>query len=237
MSEARVLPFRRPEKTAGKPARSLEEELFAFVSAVEAGALDEGWRLSAREYLGLPIEERSEEFKKKYLSDPDVLLVICGLLRDQRDVSPAEVVIETEMIYRWLSAPRRLEDVRRDYFRSIASGEKRASGRGRSFLYDEHDYFLAETAFLAGGACRQLGRYAEAARWLDRAEAGYRHVTKLGQSQEAGLANVAYTRLALRYDMRHPEDVLDLLPSLIRNVEEIKLEGLLVKCRLLEASA
>jgi tetratricopeptide (TPR) repeat protein len=211
-----------------------EREVF---SAFQAGAFDEQGRRAAAEYFAVPLGQRTAGFTAKYLSDPNVLSAICGLLRDMCDVSPSVVAAETELIYRWLSAPHRTEDVQRAYFRRIASGEKRASGRGRSFLDDEHDYFLAETAFLAAWACRRLGRYADAGCWLDRAEAGYRHVTVLAQAREIGLANVAYHRLGLRYDMRHPEEVLDLLPSLIRSVEELKLEGLLIKCRLVEALA
>jgi tetratricopeptide (TPR) repeat protein len=100
-------------------------------------------------------------------------------------------------------------------------------------LFDERDYFLGEFAFLVGCACRVLGKRDEAFRWLDRAEAGFRHTV----NPEAGLANVAYTKLALRYEMGRYEDVLDLISSLVVSFERLGMGTDVAKCGLLKAMA
>src|SRR5262249_32805390 len=83
-----------------------------------------------------------------------------------------------------------------------------------------------------GGANRHLGKREETERWLDCADASFRHTI----NSAPGLANVAYYRLALRYDQHRYEDVLELLPSLVRSFEQLDMKRELVKCRFLEAA-
>ncbi len=190
-------------------------------------------RFKVERYLATPAEGRSEEFQKNHLSDPEVLLSICGMLRDQKDVSPATVAKEASAIYRWLARYDRGKSIR-ERFGLILSGEKRDPSRSRDYFFgDELEYFLGEAAFLAGTCFRHLGQRAEALSWLDRAEAGFQHTA----NSAAGLANVAYARLALRFEMGRYEDVLDLLPSLLRRYEELSMRREMAKCRLLEAMA
>jgi len=98
-------------------------------------------------------------------------------------------------------------------------------------LFDERDYFLGEFGLLAGIASRHLGRRDEACLWLDRAEAGFRHT----MNPAPGLANVAYARLALRFEMGRYQDVLELTPSLEASFARLRMGLERSKCRLLRA--
>jgi tetratricopeptide (TPR) repeat protein len=165
-------------------------------------------RLEAIDYLAIPLTERSESDRERVLGSPDVLMAIVSMLRGSRDLSPATVLHDSTDIYQWISRP------------NCELG-----------LFDERDYFLGEMALLAGGACRQLGQREEAFLWLDRAEAGFRHT----MNPAPGLANVAYARIALRFEMGRYQDVLELTPSLEASFTKLRMDVEAVKCRLLLA--
>ncbi|SRR6266542_2884795 len=158
----------------------------------------------ARDYLTTPANQRAAT------SNPDVLSAICRLLREQRDSNPRMVAEESSAIYRMIRACTEPLGV-----------------------FDEKDYFLGESAFIAGNACRLIGLREEALRWLDRAEAGFRHTVNPGP----GLSNVAYARLALRFEMGQYEDVLELIPSVSASFEKLEMDIDLAKSRLLQGMA
>lgn len=164
--------------------------------------------VEARAFLSIPREEKSDSDRQEFLGSPDVLLAICARLRQSRDVSPTMVFDQASDIYQWISRP------------NCDLG-----------LFDERDYFLGEVALLAGATCRQLGRREEAFLWLDRAEAGFRHT----MNPAPGLANVAYARLALRFEMGRYSDVLELAPSLEGSFSKLGMRTERAKCTLLRA--
>ncbi len=164
--------------------------------------------LRARDFLAIPVDQRTDADRQNFLGSPDILLSICSLLRRNRDLAPAAVLTEASGIYRWISRP------------SCDLG-----------LFDERDYFLGETALVAGGAARLLGKREEAFLWLDRAEAGFRHT----MNPAPGLANVAYARLALRFEMGRLQDVVELTPSLEASFTKLHMDIEATKCRLLLA--
>lgn len=163
---------------------------------------------AAREYLSVSLRERSDEDRQASLGSPDVIMAICSQLRQKRDLSPANVASEAADLYRWVS--------RAEF---------------KLGLFDERDYFLGEAALLAGSACRQLGQREEALLWLDRAEAGFRHT----MNPAPGLSNVAYARLAIRFEMGRYNDVLELIPSLETSFVKLRMHLEAAKCRLLLA--
>lgn len=165
--------------------------------------------LSAVDFLAIPMEGRSDADRQRFLGSPDVLLAICLVLKRNRDLSPRVVLGQAVDIYRWISRP------------NCDLG-----------LFDERDYFLGETALIAGGVCRQLGGREDAFLWLDRAEAGFRHT----MNPAPGLANVAYARLALRFEMGRYQDVMELAPSLEASFTKLRMEVEAAKCRLLLAT-
>ena len=165
------------------------------------------FRQTAERYLQTPPTDRSEEFASECFSRPEVLLAVCSKLRDLSDISPATVANEAERLYCWL----------------LRSG--RSIG-----IFDEPDYLLGESASLAGGACRLLGKREEAELWFDRAEAGFRHTV----NPTPLLAGLAYSRLTLHYDRRLYDRIFELLPSLCASFEKLGMRRELLKCRFLE---
>jgi tetratricopeptide (TPR) repeat protein len=163
---------------------------------------------AARGYLDIPSDVRSDDDRQEFLGSPDILLAICSILRRQRDLAPVMVLEQASEIYQWISQTE------------FDLG-----------LFDERDYFLGETGLLAGIAARHLGRRDEAFLWLDRAEAGFRHT----MNPAPGLANVAYARLALRFEMGRYQDVLELAPSLETSFAKLRMGVEGAKCRLLRA--
>lgn len=164
---------------------------------------------AARSYLETAVEDRSAP-TSQVLSNPDILWHVCLLLRDLWETSPARVAEEASCLYAWVANP------------------EHAFG-----LFDERDYFLGETALIAGTAYRFVGRLDEAERWLDRADAGFRHTVNPAPL----LANVAYARLSARYVAGEYPYVLELLPSLAASFRKLRMELEAAKCRFLEAKA
>lgn len=162
--------------------------------------------LEALDYLAIRFDERTNADRERFLSNPDILLSLCAVLR--RDAAPAVVERETREIYEWIARP------------GFSLG-----------VFDERDYALGEFALLASGASRVLGKREEALLWLDRAEAGFRHT----MNPAPGLANVAYSRLALRFEMGRYQHVLELAPSLESSFRKLRMEVEGAKCALLLA--
>jgi tetratricopeptide (TPR) repeat protein len=169
-------------------------------------------RKEASERAGLFLRtlrgERTKEFVDAALGDGDVMTSILSSLWGLMNTSPSVVADEAPSIYRWLS------------------------GRPeRDFFFDERDFFLGESALLAAGSLRLVGERDETERWLDRADAGFRHTV----APAAHLARVSYIRLTLRYDTRRHEEVLELSPSVALTFQKLGMRNDLSKCRFLEA--
>src|SRR5262245_39852239 len=118
-------------------ARILQFPGRASVRKTPADAL-----VAAREYLSRSVEERHSDTAEGTYRDLDVLLAICGVLRERCNANPAEVFAEAARIFAWLTT------------------------QGRSFGYfDERDFFLGESALLAASASRLLGDRSETDLW------------------------------------------------------------------------
>ena len=188
---------------------SSNARVLRFPSRVRPAQLSpEEANAAAQAYLDVPLDQRTSQLRSVSLSNADVLTAICRLLRGLCETVPAVVATEAADVNRWLNS----------------SGCKVG-------LFDERDYFLGETALLAGSVCRQLGRREDAFRWLDRAEAGFRHTV----NGAPGMANIAYARFALRFEMGRYEDVIDLVPSLASSFQKLGLPIEASKCFLLMA--
>ncbi len=162
----------------------------------------------ARTFLQLSEVDRSEHEVDQAYSDGDVVTSLFSQLWERMNTSPSGVAEESPRIYKWISA--------------------KSAG---AFFFDERDFFLGESALLAAGSFRLLGKRDETERWLDRADASFRHTV----APAAHLARVSYIRLTLRYDMRRHEEVLELVPSVALTFQKLGMEGDLAKCRFLEA--
>ena len=186
---------------------SLSAKILRFPSRPENAWLSpREAEVAACDYLAIPIEERTEKDRERFLSNPDVLLSLCAVLR--RDETPSVMEREAREVYEWIVRP------------GFSLG-----------VFDERDYALGEFALLASGASRLLGKREEALLWLDRAEAGFRHT----MNPAPGLASVAYSRLALRFEMGRYQHVLELAPSLESSFRKLRMEVEAAKCALLLA--
>jgi len=165
---------------------------------------------AADRVLGTPLDERRARANALHLEDPETLLALCGMIREGMTANPASAKDEAEFLYRFIESPRR-----------------------EIGLFDERDYFLGETALLAGMACRCLSRREEAWIWFDRAEAGFRHT----MNAPAELSRLSYQRLAERLEERQIDLVLELLPSLIESFKKLGMPEDALKCRFLEGLA
>ena len=170
---------------------------------------DAGIRAAER-VLATPMEERLEKSRVLHLDDPETLLALCGILRGRMHSAPASVFDEAEFLYRFVESPRR-----------------------EIGLFDERDYFLGETAMIAGGACRYLSRREDAWIWFERAEAGFRHT----MNAPGELSRLAYQRLAERFEERQLDLVIELLPSLVESFQKLGMAEDALKCRFLEGLA
>jgi tetratricopeptide (TPR) repeat protein len=165
---------------------------------------------AAERVLATPFEERIAKTRALHLEDPETLLALCGTLRSRMNSAPASVFEEAEFLYRFIESPRR-----------------------EIGLFDERDYFLGETALIAGGACRYLSRREEAWTWFERAEAGFRHT----MNAPGELSRLAYQRLAERFEERQLDLVIELLPSLVESFQKLGMSEDVLKCRFLEGLA
>ncbi|HEY1435109.1 MAG TPA: tetratricopeptide repeat protein [Thermoanaerobaculia bacterium] len=165
---------------------------------------------AAERVLSTPLPERAGKARTLHLEDPETLLALCGILRARLNATPASVYDEAEFLYRFIESPRR-----------------------EIGLFDERDYFLGETAMLAGTACRWLSRREETWIWFDRAEAGFRHT----MNAPGELSRLAYQRLAERFEERQLDLVIELLPSLVDSFQKLGMPEDVLKCRFLEGLA
>lgn len=164
--------------------------------------------------LEMPIADRLEKGSELHLDDPETLLPLLDTLRQRGPSVPAAVLEEATFLYEFLESlqPRYPID---------------------AFLLDEREYFLGETARLAGVVSRELSRREEARRWLDLAEGWF----LLTENASGNLSRVTYQRLALRTEERDFARVLELLPQLISSFQRLGMTEDALKARFLEAAA
>jgi tetratricopeptide (TPR) repeat protein len=161
----------------------------------------------ARAFLSLPISERTEGLSRRFLSEPTVLLAVCGSLSKNRNCLPAKAATESEAVYSWLS--------------------KHSAALG----LDDRSYFSGEIAFARAAALRHLGRYRESELWADRA------TTWFAQSLNPTpwCTKVEVLRAIALYDTHRHDEALNRMPQLLGDLERFEMVEDLQKCRLVHA--
>ena len=168
----------------------------------------EAARVGANRVLELSPADRRSRASELKLDDPEQLLAVCDLLWQRLENVPASVRADGEFFFEFLRTP------------------VRPIGK-----FDERDFFIGESALLAGAAARFLAFRDEARDWLERAETFF----VLVHSSGAQIARVAYQRLALRLEERQFEAVLELAPRWVDSFTKLGLPEDSLKCRFLEA--
>jgi len=167
-------------------------------------------RSAADRILAIPILERRRRVGDLGIENPEVLLLLCELLRKEVERFPANGRDEAEYFFEFLERPPR----------QVGS-------------FDEREYFLGEFALTAGAACRFLFRKEEARLWFARAEANF----VMAHNSSANIARLAYQRLALRVEERAFEEVLELAPLWAENFRRLGLSEEALKCSFLEGAS
>lgn len=163
---------------------------------------------AAKEYLELVRGEPSGESIPVDLRQPEVIFAVISLFKELLETAPAEVC-----------------EAATDLFKQV-QGSTEPLG-----LFDEKDYVCGELARFAGAACRAIGEYEKAERWFDRADAAYHNTVNPAPL----LASVAYARLAVRYETHRYDEVLDLIPTLLRTLTKLGMSSEALKARFVEA--
>jgi len=140
--------------------------------------------------------------------DPDVLLAVSAGLRERVEIEPAKVFDESVRLF------------------GLVSSSDRSVG-----FFDEKDYLLGEFSFIAAKSGRHIGKTEDSERWLDRAESFFRLVV----NSAPHLASTAYLRLALKYENRKFDDVLEHAPALAKTFDRLGMPSDAMKTRFLEA--
>jgi len=169
--------------------------------------------VAAARALETPLAERSGRQAELFLNDPETLLPLLECLRSRAENSPAEVLEETTFLYQYL------EHLEPSYPID-------------AFLLDEREYFLGETARIAGTVSRILARRDEARRWLDLSEGWF----LLTENAAGNLSKVSYQRLAVRMEERDFEGVATLAPQLIASFERLGMREDALKALFLQAA-
>ena len=134
-------------------------------------------RACLEHYITTNASDRTDELRQSFFSDARTLLAMVALLRLRRNATPHVVAELGSELFDWVQS-------------SGVQGCKK-----------ELIYLLADLSVLVGGCCRFIGDWHAAKAWLSRAEGLFQKTAR----PEAGLARVAYARLALlatHIDMR-----------------------------------
>ncbi len=161
-------------------------------------------------FLALPAEGRSNELNRRFLSDPAVLLAACVNLKGTVDKAPLFALREGVAVQEWLS----------ENWQAMPSPE-------------EATYFAAELSWLLAAAYRQCGRYRECQVWLDRLERAYEGIVGGEPLQARG----RYLRLAVLYDLRAYDEVVERMPALREAFAKLGMGKYVAKSRLLQGMA
>jgi tetratricopeptide (TPR) repeat protein len=129
-------------------------------------------------------------------------------LREEAEAEPRGVAIRSIALYRCLRGPA-------------------------IFASDLQSFFQGEAARLAGATLKTLGRYQDAARWLDKAEAHFLS----GADPDPQLARTVFLRLSILYSLTNVEAVLQDAPALELTFSRLGMEDDRVKCRILWATS
>ena len=147
-------------------------------------------------YITTNASDRTDELRQSFFSDARTLLAMVALLRLHRNAIPQVVAELGSELFDW-----------------IQSSGVQGSRMGQVCL-------LADLSLLVGSSCRFKGNWRAAKTWLSRAEGLFQKTAR----PEAGLARVAYARLALACDTHKHEEVLRRIQDLYSEFVDLGME-------------
>jgi len=151
------------------------------------------------------LSERPEGPGEVLMQSPEAVLQALFYLQEQAEATPQMVASSAVGIHRRLQV-----------------GEP-------EYPSDLRLFFLGDSARLAGGALKGVGRPEDASRWLDLAEEHFR----AGVNPQPYLARVMFLRLTLFYAVSRHDLVARAAPRLERTFADFGMQEDRVKCRIL----
>jgi tetratricopeptide (TPR) repeat protein len=159
--------------------------------------------------LQTPAADWTAEICQTFLGDRAVLLPVLSIMRIRVRTHSAFVHRQIQVMYDWL----------------LGNGAEEPSTETR--------LFLGWAAYVAGFASLDCGFFDECRGWIDRAA---RWLPNIDGSQEL-VARTQHLRLALAYETRRYEQVLQESPQLVETAKRLGLPDLVAKGRFVEAVA
>jgi len=160
-------------------------------------------------YMTTNASDRTDELRQSFFSDARTLLAMVASLRLRRNAAPHVVVELGSELFDW-----------------IQSSEVQGSQMEQIDL-------LADLSLLVGSSCRFKGDWRAAIAWLSKAEGLFQKTAR----PEAGLARVAYARLALAYDTHRHEEVLRGIQDLHSEFVALGMEEESAICRFVQGAS
>ncbi len=162
-----------------------------------------------RNFLRIPIRERSEDLKRRYLSDESVLLTVLSHLEVQRKSGSSEVGLETAALYEWI----------------FATG-------AQAGLEDELvEYLAASLALTTLGAKISAQHREDVPMWFDRVE---RHIDSCAGTTLLR-AHLDHRRVSNLYLDNDYVNALERIDPVIGRFQELRMNESAVKALFLKA--
>ncbi len=161
-----------------------------------------------RDFLSVPLEQRSKLLSARFLSDASVLISAISTLDRLVNTDPRTTLSWGRQLLEWVSRDQSLRD-------------------------HERSWFVCQLSVSIAGALRHLGHMNEAMNCLSRAESAF----DLSRLSPVLGTRFEYARLTLLYDRREYVELLGRLPTLVSKLERYGSGSELAKGRLLHACA
>jgi tetratricopeptide (TPR) repeat protein len=175
----------------------------------EAVSKSAALRACLEHYITTNAGDRTDELRQSFFSDARTLLAMVALLRLRRNATPHVVAELGSELFDW-----------------VQSSGVQASKK-------ELIYLLADLSVLVGACCRFIGSWHAARAWLSRAESLFQKTAR----PEAGLARVAFARLALACETHRHEEVLRRIPDLHSEFVALGMEEEAAICRFVQGAS
>jgi tetratricopeptide (TPR) repeat protein len=194
--------------------------------------------------IGLQALEQSlselEDLRRAFLNGDNPSTLAMGCLEvTERDVvsfcqTRLDVTLETNIVWQLCDVFRTFRNtLPRAVERFAARTYERLSNSQEPVgLFDQMDFFLGYSAYLAASTSRILGSYDESLAWLERAEAKFSKTLMPALL----LAEIAAERTALEYDRKDYVKTARIARTVRLVCERVGLWRATLKCRVVEAS-
>ncbi len=162
---------------------------------------------SVSDFLALEEQERTDQLRDRFFTDPRVLLALCAGLYLTTNLDPADSLRQTIATHEYLS-------------------KTRALSLGR----EERAWFLLQLEIIAAFAHKHHGNFADSAKWLEVASARCDLVTR----PDISSARIEFIRRSIAYERHEFADARSGLPELLDKFKGFGMHRSAVLCTYLD---